>query len=266
MDELIPYQEPLQPLVRHVPVTNIVEVIENSKSIKLTPARYFRTVPVKVAEPPTVTPVPVRVVVTPTPQKVEVTPVSAELDEAAQRLKTQKMMVAMTEIIAQSGGAQMHQINAALLNVFDDMPKPLLHYLAGSFHMGGNPAMDGKPPDWMLAAVSVERTKQVFEEYNNGTIGTLATPADVLTALYPPHYLMRCKPVMTRVMEWCMFQVMPKHAPDKMGGLLLMSNPPSYDSIRYEYEELAALVRRKIVESSKLSDKSSRKRKKGKKS
>lgn len=272
MDELIPYREPPQPLVKRIEVASI-------QKVKVTERFYLRNTPMVstnekvevkpcVTPTPTPTPVPVKVSNASTSKKVEVKATNSEsepeLDEAAQRAKTQKKMIVMTEIIAQSGG-QLHQINAALLDVFEDMPRPLLHYLAGSFCMGGNPGTDGRPPDWMLAAVSVERTKQIFEEYNSGTIGTLATPADVLVALYPPYYLMNCKPVMTEIMYWCMFQVMPKHAPDKMGGLLLMAKPPSYDSIRYEYEELATLVRRKIVESSTLSGKSSKKRRRGRK-
>jgi hypothetical protein len=177
-----------------------------------------------------------------------------------ERLKD--MIVAMISVLGKDSGG-MREIVAVLLTEFEDFPKPILDYLAGRYYMGGNPGMDGKPPEWLLTAVSAERAKLAFEEQKNNTIGTLACPADVLTALYPPYYLMNCQPVYTDICYWCMYQVMPQYAPHLMGGLLL-SQPPRYESIRYEYEELAALVRRKIVESSELSPKRDRKKKRQK--
>jgi hypothetical protein len=266
MDELIPYQEPKLPLAKHVELNNLGEII---KLQPITPLdKRFSPViksskKIEVKLPP---PQP-KIKVTPSPLKPKVTireplVLTDEPDEATRMERLKDMIVAMISVLSGDGGG-MREIVAVLLNEFEDFPKPILDYLAGGFYMGGNPKYDSRPPEWLLTAVSAERVKLAFEENKNNTIGTLACPADVLAALHPPAYLMNCDPVYTEIYKWCMYQVMPTYAPHLMGGLL-MSYPPRYESIRYEYEELAALVRRKIVESSELSPKRDRKKKRKK--
>ncbi|MGK7875382.1 MAG: hypothetical protein AB4426_19405 [Xenococcaceae cyanobacterium] len=158
----------------------------------------------------------------------------------------------MMKVMAQMGCNR--AVFATLLQI-SGFPLAYVCYVGGSVIMHQSEwAKD--VPGWLINACIASRIERISEEYAaNESPGSLATPTEVLTALYPatydaplPHYLFQ-------IYAWCWNETLIEHnrLPQNLsnGWEMLNMRPIEFEQIQQDYYPLARTIRRKVIETAK---------------
>lgn len=161
---------------------------------------------------------------------------------------TRKMLLLLTEMNMNK------QVTSAMLELAD-MELGHIRYIAGPVivHRGG---WSDCIPAWVFQAIAIDRLKLVFDEYDQGIVGTLVTPAEVLAVMMPASYEAPMQNRWIDVYLWACNEAMVRHNRLRDGVKdtweLIGCSPVQYKSIKDDYEDLARDIRSKVVEAARL--------------
>lgn len=119
-------------------------------------------------------------------------------------------------------------------------------------------------PNWLPKAVYQDRLRQICTEHEQGEVGHLATPAEVLACMYPATLEAPMSHSWANVYLWVGNEVMTRYERlpegqkfwDMIGG-----HPVSFDSIKDNFTDIAQDIRKRCVEEGKCRGWGSKRRK-----
>ena len=110
-------------------------------------------------------------------------------------------------------------------------------------------------PDWLKTACIQDRFETIIDEYECDEVGKHATATEILTYMMPATYVAPIPQSYFAVYAWCFDKVTTKHnkLPNGVssGYSFLDMRPVDFDSIKYDYFDIARLIRTSVVRHAK---------------
>ncbi len=106
-------------------------------------------------------------------------------------------------------------------------------------------------PDWLKTACIQDRFETIIDEYERTEVGEHATATEILTYMMPATYVAPLHHSYFAVYAWCFDKVTTKHnkLPNGVssGYSFLDMRPVDFDSIKYDYFDIARSIRKSVV-------------------
>ncbi|MBD2772607.1 hypothetical protein [Iningainema tapete] len=138
----------------------------------------------------------------------------------------------------------------ALLLELGEFRADHLRYLMGPLVFHRSPWAE-TVPDWLKAACIQDRFEIILDEYERDEVGEHATATEILTYMMPATYEAPLHYSYYQIYMWVGNQVMTKHnrLPEGYSNFYEFTgaSPIDFDSIKYDYNDLARSIRRSVV-------------------
>lgn len=127
-----------------------------------------------------------------------------------------------------------------------------LHYFRGPIIVGKSAWAD-MLPDWLLQAAKQERFEQILDEFEQDTITSQITSAEIVCALQPLTLEAPLRHEYAEVLLWAFDQVLQRHhrVPAGYASFFELHGdmPIPFERVKRTYRELGMNLRRKVVRS-----------------
>ncbi|AFZ22032.1 hypothetical protein [Allocoleopsis franciscana] len=138
----------------------------------------------------------------------------------------------------------------ALLLELAEFRLPHVRYLAGPIVVSGGGWQD-TIPSWLLEAIPVARFEAIAAEAEAGEVGELATAEEMLACLYPATMIAPMSHRWYQVYMYVGNEVLTKHKklpPEQsFWELMNIAHPITYEQVKYDYNELALDIRKRVI-------------------
>ncbi|MBR8834448.1 MAG: hypothetical protein DSM106950_10540 [Stigonema ocellatum SAG 48.90 = DSM 106950] len=138
----------------------------------------------------------------------------------------------------------------ALLLELGEFRADHLRYLMGPLVFHRTPWAE-TVPDWLKTACIQDRFETIIDEYERNEVGEQATATEILAYMMPATYVAPIPHSYFSVYAWCFDQVVTKHnklpSGVSSGYSFLDMRPVDFDSIKYDYSDIARSIRRSVV-------------------
>ncbi len=163
------------------------------------------------------------------------------------KLETQQMMRMLLELEISK------EVITCLLEMAKFAPQHLC-YLAGPIIVHRSPWAETLPA-WLPKACLLERLDRIFEEHGAGSVGKLATHAEILAYMYPASMEAPMHRDWTNVYLWVANEAMTRHNRwrdgQKMGELICEKYLPEFEQVEDNCNQIARDIRRQVVKEGK---------------
>ncbi|MBD1862372.1 MULTISPECIES: hypothetical protein [Trichocoleus] len=125
-----------------------------------------------------------------------------------------------------------------------------IRYLMGPTVLHRSPWADTLP-NWLPEAIHRDRFESILSEHDEGLVGNLATPTEVMAYMYPATMDAPMQRDWVEVYLWAGNDVLTRHNRLPEGKTFwehVDNSPISYHQIKNDYEQLARDIRRKVVQ------------------
>ncbi len=110
-------------------------------------------------------------------------------------------------------------------------------------------------PDWLKTACIQDRVETIIDEYERDEVGEYATATEILIYMMPATYVAPIPHSYFSVYAWCFDKVTTKHnrlpSGVSSGYSFLDMRPVDFDSIKYDYFDIARLIRTSVIRHAK---------------